>query len=218
MDAMNTRHLSWRTTLSRETIDMQWTRAWEGAVTGHAAHNWNGVMRNGSEIAIREAHPSDAPGVQGFVRGLSRETRRRRFFAPIHELSPEQLQRLTSTPTPDDLNLLVLDCRGEIIGMGQCAAVDGGEAEFAVVITDDWQRRGIGITLLRLLLDHARSRRLASLAGFVLAENQAMLGLAAKLGLSLARDADPALLRVEMAFDDSMTSSRTRLQHSVQPA
>jgi acetyltransferase len=220
MHALNARPLPRQGKLSGGTIGMQWSQRREGAVLGQLAPDWNrGSARISGEMVIRTAQPSDAAGVQRFVRGLSRETRRRRFFAPIHELSPDQLERLTSTATPDNLNLLVLHCGGEIIGMGQCAATGGGTAEFAVVVADDWQRRGIGSTLLRLLLEHARSRRLASLAGFVLSENEAMLGLAATLGLSLVRDADPSLVRVEIALNGALSSSRTsRLPHSTQAA
>jgi acetyltransferase len=196
---------------------MDSSRQQEGTVMGRVARARH--AGTSGAIAIRAAHPCDAEAIQRFVRGLSRESRRRRFFAPIHELSPEQLDRLTSTASADDLSLLVLDGDGKIIGMGQCAATGGGAAEFAVVVADDWQQRGIGAILLRLLLEHARSRRLVSLAGFVLSENQAMLGLAAKLGLSLARDVDPALMRVEMTLGESVPSGMTaRLHSSLQAA
>jgi acetyltransferase len=185
----------------------------------HTVGGWNAGTRRSGEIFIRAALPSDAPDIQRFVRGLSRETRHKRFFAPIHELSPEQLERLTSNATADDLSLLALDCLGEIIGMGQCAATGEGAAEFAVVVGEDWQRRGVGTTLLGLLMQHARSRQLLSLAGYVLADNQAMLGLAAKLGLSLVRDADPALVRVETALGDGQAIREdASARYSAQPA
>jgi acetyltransferase len=197
---------------------MQSTQA-QRSVTMDRAGGWNAGTRGGGEILIRAALPADAPGIQRFVRGLSRETRRRRFFAPIHELSPEQLERLTSTATADDLSLLVLDCFGEIIGMGQCAATGEGTAEFAVVVGEDWQRRGVGTSLLRVLMEHARSRQLVSLAGFVLADNQAMLGLAAKLGLSLVGDADPTLVRVETALSHGQAIREdASARYSAQPA
>jgi acetyltransferase len=198
---------------------MQSTQMQRSATRDHARGGWNAGTRGGGEILIRAAQPSDAASVQRFVRGLSRETRHKRFFAPIHELSPEQLERLTSNATADDLSLLVLDCLGEIIGMGQCAATGEGAAEFAVVVGEDWQRRGVGTTLLGLLMEHARSRQLVSLAGFVLADNQAMLGLAAKLGLSLVRDADPALVRVETVLNDGQAIREdASTRYSAQPA
>ena len=56
-----------------------------------------GSPRRRLELLIRAARTADAPAVQAFVRKLSPETRRRRFFGPIVELSPQQLERLTST-------------------------------------------------------------------------------------------------------------------------
>ena len=160
---------------------------------------WGRSTLRASDILIRPARSSDAAGVQAFVRGLSTETRRKRFFAPISELSPSQLDRLTSSTTAHDLSLLVLHRSRGIIGMAQCAATGSTEAEFAVVVADEWQRQGVGTTLLSLLLDHARDCGLASLNGFVLADNWAMLGLASKLGFSLVDDPDPALVRVHAA-------------------
>jgi len=219
MHSLSVRHLSRRGTLSLRTMSMRSSGPLEGAVVDYLARGSVAGTRWSDEIVIRTAQPSDAASVQRFVRGLSRETRHKRFFAPIHELSPEQLERLTSTATADDLSLLALDCLGEIIGMGQCAATGEGAAEFAVVVGEDWQRRGVGTSLLRLLMEHARSRQLVSLAGFVLADNQAMLGLAAKLGLSLVRDADPALVRVETALSHGQAIREdASARYSAQPA
>ena len=147
---------------------------------------------------MRPAHRADAPAIQAFVRQLSPDTRRKRFFGPIVELSPQQLERLTERASLSDLSLLAFNAAAELVGMAQCVATGGAEAEFALVVADRWQRRGIGTAMCRALLEHAHAHRLARLAGFVLWENQAMLGLAAKLGFSLARDGDPTLIRATM--------------------
>jgi acetyltransferase len=162
------------------------------------------------ELLIRPARAADAPAIQAFVRKLSPETRRKRFFGPLVELSPQQLERLISRASADDLNLLVLDCCGEIIGMAQCVATSRAQAELALVVADNWQRRGIGTALCSVLFEHARERHLASLAGFVLSENRAMLGLAAKLGFSLARDTDATLTRAIIALVDPLLPAPER--------
>lgn len=152
------------------------------------------------EWLIRPASTADAQAVQAFVRKLSSETRRKRFFGPIVELSPEQLERVTSRAGACDLNLLVLDPSREIIGMAQCVATGDAEAEFALVVADNWQRRGIGTALCSALFRHAGECGLARLGGFVLTENRAMLGFAAKLGFSLVRDTDATLTRAVIAL------------------
>lgn len=154
------------------------------------------------ELLLRRARAADAPAIQAFVRRLSPETRRNRFFGPIVELSPQQLERLTSHASADDLNLLALDRCREIIGMAQCVAIGHAEAEFAVVVADRWQRQGVGTALCSALVEHARER-FASLAGFILSENRAMLRFAAKLGFSLARDRDATLMRAVMPLAGS---------------
>jgi acetyltransferase len=151
-----------------------------------------------SRLTIRELRREDAPLVQAFVRRLSAESRRRRFFAPINELAPGQLERVTSGAGPNDLNLGAFDAAGRIVGLAQYAAEDGESAEFGVVVDDALQRSGLGTRLMRRLLETARKRGLAALNGFVLYDNRPMLGLAAKLGFDFAADRDPALTRVEL--------------------
>jgi acetyltransferase len=154
---------------------------------------------------IRELRPQDAPRVQAFVRRLSPESRRRRFFAPINELTPRALERATTGSGPDDLNLAAFDAAGNMVGLAQYAVEDGASAEFGVVVDDALQRGGLGTRLLGRLLEAARGRGLGALNGVVLYDNWPMLGLAAKLGFELAEDPDPTLVRVEKTIDSSTT-------------
>lgn len=154
-----------------------------------------------SRLTIRALQREDAPLVQAFVRRLSVESRRRRYFAPINELTPSQLERVTVGAGPDDLNLGAFDAEGRIVGLAQYATEDGDSAEFGVVVDDALQRGGLGTCLVQRLLEAARERGLAALNGLVLYDNWSMLGLAVKLGFELAADRDPALMRVEKILD-----------------
>jgi len=154
---------------------------------------------------IRELRLEDAPRVQAFVRRLSPESRRRRFFAPINELTPRALERATTGNGPDDLNLAAFDAAGRVVGLAQYAVEDGVSAEFGVVIDDALQRSGLGTRLVRRLLESARERGLDTLNGVVLYDNWPMLSLAAKLGFELWEDPDPALMRVEKTIDSRRT-------------
>jgi acetyltransferase len=150
---------------------------------------------------IRELRPADAPLVQAFVRRLSLESRRRRFFAPINELTPAQLKRVTIGVGPDDLNLGAFDAEGRVVGLAQYAVEDEDSAEFGVVVDDALRRSGLGTRLVQRLLEAAREQGLGALNGLVLYDNWPMLALAAKLGFELAADRDPALMRVEKILD-----------------
>ena len=157
-------------------------------------------LGNGARASLRPVRPSDAPFVQHFVRELSPAARRRRFFAACSELSPAQLDRMTRLEPPEGL-ALAATCVGavapRIVGIAQYALTGPALAEMAVVVADDWQRHGLGESLLVALLDHAARSGIANAHGLVLAENEPMLMLAAKLGFSVCEHADERLLSIE---------------------
>lgn len=68
------------------------------------------------------------------------------------------------------------------------------EAEFAIVIADEWQGRGLGTRLLAALLEAARSDGVRRLVGATLTDNAGMLALASKLGFSKRRHPDSAAI------------------------
>ena len=72
---------------------------------------------------------------------------------------------------------------------------DNQAAEFALVVADSWQGRGIGTRLMAKLIDAARRRGVKRLYGDILATNRPMLELARKLGFELARHEDPTITR-----------------------
>ena len=83
--------------------------------------------------------------------------------------------------------------RAEIMAVGRlCKAHDRNEAEFAVVVSDRWQRRGLGGLLLRRLVEMGRLEKLTRITGTVLAENHAMRRLCERTGFTLhARRGEP---------------------------
>lgn len=80
---------------------------------------------------------------------------------------------------------------------------DTRRAEFAIVLSDDWQGRGLGFELLRRLIAAAKANAIACLDGAVLSENAPMIALAKKLGFLVHRDPRGAQVTLlTMAFDD----------------
>jgi acetyltransferase len=147
-------------------------------------------------MLVRPLRAGDTERVQQFVRRLSARSRLERFFAPLAELSPKQLERITSG---SGLSLAALDEQGSIVALAEYACGDPGRAEIALVVADAWQGRGLGGRLLAVLLEHARQAGLSRLEGVTRTGNDAMRGLATKLGFGLRRDADPRLVRLERA-------------------
>ncbi len=73
----------------------------------------------------------------------------------------------------------------EIGAAGYVVREDGSAAEFALVVADHWQGKGIGATLLDRIERIARNRGVPALEGDVLYDKQPMLALARKLGFGV---------------------------------
>ncbi len=164
-------------------------------------------LGDGRPIRIRPVRPEDASAfVETFAR-LSPQTVRMRFFAPLKALSPSWLARLTQIDYDREMALVAVlpPEQGGMVGVARLAADPDNEwAEYAVLVRDDVVRRGLGEALMRRLIAYARGRGIRVLEGRVLAENRAMLALAAKLGFARAPDPDdPGVVRTTLVLDKS---------------
>ena len=74
----------------------------------------------------------------------------------------------------------------EIIGAGRLVRGHGvPEAEFAIEISDRFQRQGLGTRLLQLLVDIGRQESLERIVGYILPDNYGMLHVAKKVGFTV---------------------------------
>ena len=148
-------------------------------------------------MRLRALGAGDEQRVQAFVRRLSARSRLERFLAPVNELSPSELRRITRGA---GLSLAAVDDHGAIVGLAEYACDAPERAEIAVVVGDEWQGRGLGERLVAALADHAASAGIARLEGVTRAGNEAMRRLARKLGFGLRSDRDPRLVRFERSL------------------
>lgn len=104
----------------------------------------------------------------------------------LHEIPPALVERFTRVDGRREVALVVGDPgHGEFVAVGRFAPIPGtSNAEFALVVADAWQHRGLGRALLERLCRAARAAGYAALHGYVLADNRDMIQLAAKLGFT----------------------------------
>jgi acetyltransferase len=126
------------------------------------------------------------------VKGLSRETGYQRLMS-ARTPSAEELRRFTDIDSDRETALIALTStngRERQVGVARYVRDESapGEAEFAIVLADDWQRRGLGRKLLVSLIDDAKRQGVRRLIGTTLSHNEGMLRLARRLGFSLARN------------------------------
>jgi len=142
--------------------------------------------------------PHDRDIEHAFVSGLSAETRSNRLLGGSKAITREYIESLVSVDFSRDMALAaatMLD--GEtLLGVARYVRDRSGDAaEFAIVIADAWQGRGIGRRLLAKLIEAARRRGVKRLYGDILATNRPMLELARKLGFELGRHEDATITR-----------------------
>ncbi len=137
-------------------------------------------------VTLRPIRPEDAELEKAFVAELSPESRYFRFMDTVRELTPTMLVRFTQIDYDREMAFIAVAAEGGAErSVGVCRYVanpDGESCEFALVIADTWQRRGLGGRMMRQLIEVARARGLRSMIGHVLAENHPMLALCGKLG------------------------------------
>lgn len=163
------------------------------------------ALRDGALVHVRPIRPEDAALEQAFVHGLSNETRYYRFFYRMNELTPAMLARFTQVDYDRELALVAMIGIGSepaFVGIARYIAnPDATGAEFAVVVADAWQRRGVASVLMRGLIVCARRRGFERLAGTVLRANEPMLEFVRSLGFDVADDPeDPAQVCVTLAL------------------
>jgi acetyltransferase len=145
------------------------------------------AVDDGTEVVIRPITPDDLALTLAFDQGLSPATKYRRLLSD-RQLSSGELRRFTSIDTTREVALIaVVNDAGGPRQVGAARCVDDGarrSAEFAIVLSDDWQRRGLGVVLLSALIDAARLHGVRRLEAITLAENRGMLNLARKLGFT----------------------------------
>ncbi|MES9826081.1 MAG: bifunctional acetate--CoA ligase family protein/GNAT family N-acetyltransferase [Candidatus Thiodiazotropha endolucinida] len=138
-------------------------------------------LPNGTNIVIRPIRPEDADLEQTFTRQLSDEAKYFRFMSSIQELTPEMLTRFTQIDYHNEMALIAVTEDGNHeIELGVARYVinpDKKSCEFALVVSDQWQRQGIGHKLMHQLMEVARDRGLEKMEGEVLSNNFKMLDL-----------------------------------------
>jgi RimJ/RimL family protein N-acetyltransferase len=142
------------------------------------------VLRDGSEVVIRQVRRSDAPLLaDGFAR-LGPESRRLRFLRRKDELTPAELRYFTDIDHHDHEAIGALaPTAGGGVGVARYVrdASDPQSAEIALTVVDDWQGRGLGTELLAQLSGRARAAGIRRFTALVSADNAAMTALLRRL-------------------------------------
>lgn len=168
-------------------------------------HEYRVVTESGISVFIRSIKPDDAPLYVEFFGSLSPTSIYYRFFGALKELPQAMLARFTQIDYDREIALVAIDEdseAGRICGVARIIGdPDGMEGEFAVLVRDTWQGKGLGASLLKTCLLIAEKRGFNKIHGVVLRENRTMLALGKKLGFAINRGEDPGEYTLQINFD-----------------
>ena len=160
-------------------------------------------LKNGNAVGIRPIRPEDEPAMVQFHKKLSDSTVYMRYLGFLkleQRITHERLTRSCFIDYDREMVLVAeLPCapsaQSEIVGVGRLSKLHGrNEAEFAVLIRDDFQMLGLGSELLRRLLQVARDENLDRVFAVMAAENNAMRKIAARAGFRLEGPGEDRLI------------------------
>jgi acetyltransferase len=160
-------------------------------------------LPGGITATIRPIRPEDAAIENAFVHGLSEQSKFLRFMFGLRDLTPAMLSRFTQIDYDRELALIAtIDApEGEKqVGVVRYTTLPDEETcEFAIVVGDEWQGKGLARRMFSRLIDAARERRLKVMTGVTLRENTRMIELSRSLGFRTGPDPDdPDLVQMTL--------------------
>ena len=167
-------------------------------------------LKNKAPTLIRPIKPEDEPLLVKFHETLSEESVYNRYFAALklsQRVAHERLTRICFNDYDREIALvaeLKPVRKGEekkILGVGRLSKQHAAnEAEFAVLVSDEWHDQGLGTELLRRLIEIGRGEKLARISGQVLADNHAMHHICRKVGFKVVHDSDSNMFTASYTF------------------
>ena len=163
------------------------------------------TARDGRAFEIRPIRPEDELLVAKFHETLSDQTVYSRFsqVLPLSQRTlHERLARICFIDYDRQIALVAVDDQPagpRVAGIARLIKLHSGNAaEFAILISDPYQRVGLGTQLMERLLEVGRAERLGRIVGHISVENRAMVSLCQRLGFTIGENASDTMRTVEI--------------------
>ncbi|MHA1424475.1 MAG: GNAT family N-acetyltransferase [Candidatus Helarchaeota archaeon] len=155
------------------------------------------TTKDGTTVIYRPIKPDDDDKVLSFYYSLSRETIYFRFFSGRKNVPKSRVRDYTHIDYDKNF-AMVVEYEGRIVGIGHYIVTDNPQtAEMAVVMHDEWQRKGIGTHFLKYLISIAKEKGIRHITATVLLENYKILKTIEKLGFKFTKKLEEGDLLVE---------------------
>ena len=164
----------------------------------------------GEDITVRPIRPEDEPKLVTFHERLSERSVYLRYANLMkleQRVAHERLARICFIDYDREMALVAerptAEGENQIIGVGRLTKQPGrDEAEFAMLVTDEYQGEGIGTELLRRLVEVGDAEGLDRITADILQQNHAMQRVCEKLGFDLVRGNGQDMVKAVKALHD----------------
>ena len=147
------------------------------------------LLSDGMNVLLRPIKPEDEPLEHELLSTQSEATMRARFFTIIKDISHEMLVRFCNIDYDREMAIVAEvreNDKRKLIGIGRLIIDrEFKSGEFAVLVHDNYQSKGLGPKLVDVLIGIAEEKGLERIYGEVLTENEQMLALCKKLGFTI---------------------------------
>ncbi|MFE6485932.1 GNAT family N-acetyltransferase [Streptomyces sp. NPDC057757] len=161
------------------------------------------TLPEGNAISVRRADAADVEAAKAMHERCSPRTLSMRYHGPVGD-ADRYLNHLLSPRF--GRTLAVQTASGRVVGLGHLLW-DGDETEIALLVEDDWQRRGIGAELLGRLVAMAVEAGCDSVYAVTQASNTGMVAAMRGLGLPLDYQIEEGTLVITARLDTTPVSS-----------
>ena len=181
-----------RIILDQEAISSGYTGKHENLVIGpYPTEYIEKIDVNGKEVTLRPIKPEDEPLHKDMFMSLSEETIRFRFLKAIKELSHAELVRFCYIDYDREITLVAIANENKKKSMvGICMLTgdpDNESAEFAIMLRDKWQGKGLGEKMMDSSISMAKTKGWKTIYAGLLPTNLKMINLFRKKGFELEK-------------------------------
>ncbi|MDW8021930.1 MAG: GNAT family N-acetyltransferase [Nitrososphaerota archaeon] len=160
-------------------------------------------LKDGTQVLLRPIRPEDEPLEAELLRNLSEETKRFRFFYLIKDITHDMLVRFCNIDYDREMAIIAeyTDSSGKRrnVGVGRLIMDPTRKrGEFAIVVADDFQGKGLGTKLVDMLIEVAEEKGLESIYGLVMPENIRMIELCRKLGFDIRYTPEEVIVELNL--------------------
>ena len=147
-------------------------------------------VKDGQRVFVRPIRPEDEPLIHEFLRHVTPEDLRLRFFAPMKEFTHQFIARLTQLDYARAMAFVAFDeAARDLVGVVRIHSDSIYQSgEYAILLRSDLKGRGLGWALMQMIIEYARSEGLKVISGDVLAENTVMLAMCRSFGFEVKSD------------------------------